>query len=317
MRRCDAVRPGRYSPAMTLFWIGLAAGAALSVPITAAYSRRTARTVTRAERRAQAAERLAELGTLTGGLAHEIKNPLSTINLNVQLLQEDLRDIEGELPGETAESPARERIGRTRRRIDALTREIQRLKDILEDFLRFAGRVKLDLQPTDVNALIGELADFYLPQAQAAKIQIRTRLAADPPTAPADPALLKQAILNLMINATQAMEETKRASEPPANGGCNELIIRTDRVRVGGQEEFHLHVIDCGPGIPDDLIGKIFQPYFSTKRGGTGLGLPTARRIVEEHGGTISVHSEVGRGTDFTIALPTQPGVGKDAPSSL
>jgi signal transduction histidine kinase len=208
------------------------------------------------------------------------------------------------LSGEATDAQTRDRIARTRRRIDALTREIQRLKDILEDFLRFAGRVKLDLQPTDIHAIIGELADFYLPQAQAAKIQIRTQLSADPPVAPADPSLLKQAVLNLMINATQAMEETRRGPDQP-HGGCNELIIRTDRARVGGQEEFRIHVIDCGPGIPEDRIAKIFQPYFSTKRGGTGLGLPTARRIVEEHGGTITVHSEPGKGSDFIISLPT------------
>jgi signal transduction histidine kinase len=285
------------------FWIGLAVGVLLTIPLVAWATRRTAQRVRRLERRAQSAERLAELGSLTGGLAHEIKNPRTTVNLNVQLLQEDIRDAAGELP---AESAGHERLTRAQRRIEALTRETQRLGVILGDFLRFAGRVKLDLHPTDINALVGELADFFAPQAQAAQVQLRTQLAASPPTAPADAGLLKQALLNLMINATQAMEEARLAPAP--HGGCNELIIRTERKNIGGQDELLIHVTDCGPGIAPDRLEKIYQPYFSTKKTGTGLGLPTARRIVEEHGGSIAVHSASGKGTDFVIALPGASG---------
>lgn len=283
-----------------LFWFGLGTGVLVTVPLVAWASRRTELRVRRLERRAQSAERLAELGTLTGGLAHEIKNPLSTVNLNVQLLQEDIRDAAGELPPGSVGS---ERLDRAQRRIESLTRETQRLRVILDDFLRFAGRVKLDLHPTDINALVEELADFFAPQAQAARLRLRTQLAADPPTAPADAGLLKQAILNLLINATQAMENARNKNDP--HGGCDELIIRTERNKNAGQDELHIHVTDCGPGIAPDRLEKIFQPYFSTKKTGTGLGLPTARRIVEEHGGTVSAHSELGKGTDFVIALPT------------
>jgi signal transduction histidine kinase len=198
-----------------------------------------------------------------------------------------------------------DRLGRTQRRFDSLTRELQRLHDILDDFLRFAGRMKLDLHPTDVNQLVDELADFFGPQAKASGVNLRTQLSASPPTAPADPALLKQALLNLMINAAQAMEGARGDGRPA--GGNDELIIRTERAKVHGADELIIHVIDTGPGIPPDKADKVFQPYFSTKKSGTGLGLPTARRIIEEHGGALTVHSEPGRGTDFTIALPSAP----------
>ncbi len=210
---------------MSPLLFGFGVGVLITVPLAMVAARRTALRVRRLERRALSAERLAELGTLTGGLAHEIKNPLSTINLNVQLLQEDLTEIAKQVP---ADSPIIDRFGRTRRRIEALSREIQRLRDILEDFLRFAGRVKLDLAPTNINHVMGELADFFAPQAQAAGVQLRAQLAANPATVPADGALLKQALLNLLINAVHAMTEARQAGTP--HGGCNELILRT-RVR--------------------------------------------------------------------------------------
>ncbi len=257
------------------------------------------RRVRRLELRARAAERLAELGTLTGGLAHEIKNPLSTIGLNSQLLSEDL----DELATRVEQDPkAIDKIGRIQRRFGTLTREVERLRHILEDFLRFAGRVRLEREMTDVNALIDELGDFFTPQADAAQVHLRTELAANPATIMVDPSLLKQALLNLMVNAAQIMREARESQQP--TGGATELMIHTTRQRVVGEDQLVIHVIDTGPGIPADRIDKIFAPYFSTRKGGTGLGLPTTRRIIEEHGGTITVHSESGRGTDFTIMLP-------------
>lgn len=280
------------------FWLGLILGALLVLPLAWLYTRRIERRLQRLAQRTRAAERLAELGTLTGGLAHEIKNPLSTVNLNIQLLQEDLRDVHAAMP---AESQTAERLSRMQRRFDGLAREVQRVRDILEDFLRFAGRVKLNLEPVDLNVLVGELADFFLPQAHAAKVNLRTVPApAGSVTVQADGALLKQAILNLMLNALQAMAEAREGS-PSAP---SELIIRLEPRRTNGQSEVHLHVIDTGPGIEPEKLDRIFQPYFSSKKSGTGLGLPTARRLVEEHGGQINVHSERGKGSDFTIVLP-------------
>ncbi len=284
---------------MTWFWIGLGVGVLLTIPLAAVAANRAAQRVRRLSERARSAERLAGLGALTGGLAHEIKNPLSTVGLNIQLIEEDLEELAQAIP---ADAPAHDQLGRVQRRFESLSRETQRLRTILEDFLRFAGRVKLDRTPTDLNALVGELADFFAPQAQAGNVNLRTQLSPQPPLARIDAGLMKQAVLNLLINATQAMTEARDAGKP--HGGCDELIVRTERIGVLRGDEVRIHVTDTGPGIAADEIDRVLQPYFSTKRGGTGLGLPTARRIVEEHGGTLAVHSETGRGTDFTISIP-------------
>lgn len=306
------------------FFAGIAVGLLLAIPATALAQRWERRRLQRLEARARAAERLAELGKLTGGLAHEIKNPLSSVGLNVQLLQEDLSELSGELsrampdehdassdqgirqgvPDAVAAQTIHELIGRIQRRFGGLARETQRLRDILEDFLRYAGRVKLDRQPVDINALVDELVDFFAPQAQAAQVRLRTQLAGAPVTVGADSGLLKQALLNLLINATQAMIEAREAGRP--HGGANELILRTEVARDLGQPEVCIHVIDTGPGIAPEDRDRVFEPYFSTKKTGTGLGLPTARRIVEEHGGTLALYSEPGRGSDFVVVLPVE-----------
>jgi signal transduction histidine kinase len=205
--------------------------------------------------------------------------------------------------------------------MDSLARETQRLRNILDDFLHFAGRVRLERQPTDVTALVRELIDFFTPQLLQARIRLRTLLPDQPLVASVDPGLLKQALLNLLINATQAItgarERAAQAANPdPAPGAAGdsgngsageELIIRIQRAKHAGQELVQIHVIDTGPGIEPGRVEQVFQPYFSTKKTGTGLGLPTARRIVEEHGGTITVHSEPGKGSDFVITLPVAP----------
>jgi signal transduction histidine kinase len=287
---------------MPLTWItlGLGLGVLLSVPIAYVWTRRTERRVRRLEQRARTAQRLAELGTLTGGLAHEIKNPLSTVNLNAQLIQEDLDDL---IRQEGCDDRERDQIARVQRRLGSLMRETQRLRDILEDFLKFAGRMKLDLQPIDLNAMLSELVDFFAPQAEAAKVQLRTQLDAAPALVAADEGLLKQAVLNLLINATQAMTVAREQNQP--HGGASELIVRTQRKRELGQSVLVLQVIDTGPGIAPDVLPQVFQPYFTTKRGGTGLGLPTTRRIIEEHHGWITAHADPAKGTAFTITLPS------------
>lgn len=272
---------------MGYFWIGMACGLFGAIPLVHFASRRTAARLLRLERQARANERLAELGTLTSGLAHEIKNPLSTVGLNVQLLQEDLTT-----------QPDEEQLGRIRRRLDSLRRETQRLREILEDFLRFAGRMKLDLAPTDLHVVIDEMIDFYSPQAQAADIHLRTQLDAAPSLCPLDASLFKQALLNLLINAVHAMTTAREKQQP--HGGASELLLRTRREGA----DIRIDLIDTGPGIDAQTLPRIFEPYFSTRRGGTGLGLPTTRRIIEEHGGTITCHSEPGRGTNFVIHLP-------------
>jgi len=172
--------------------IGLGLGLLLAVPLTALWSRRTAVRVRRLEKRARTAERLAELGTMTGGLAHEIKNPLSTVGLNIQLLQEDLHFIQDRVPDETLKQD----FESMDRRLNALGRETRRLREILEDFLRFAGRMELDCQPASINTLLEEVADFYEPELVQQKITLRRQMTAKPDKADVDEGLLKQAVRN-------------------------------------------------------------------------------------------------------------------------
>jgi signal transduction histidine kinase len=256
---------------------GVASGLAGASLLAASLYRR----LLSSERRVRQAERLAELGTLTGGLAHEIKNPLSTVQLNLQLLQEDI----------SPEDPAYHRIVN---RLNLVHRETSRLRDILDDFLRYAGKLELDRQPVDLNQLVEELVDFFTPQAQLNRVQARWRPAPQPVVINADAKLIKQAVLNLMLNAVQAMSAAQQS------GGGGELILSASR----HDGEAIIDVIDTGPGIPPDALARIFDAYYSTKKGGTGLGLAMARRIAEEHGGKITVSSEVGKGTDFRVHLP-------------
>lgn len=276
--------------------LGIGLGLLITLPAAYLWSRRTARRVRQLEQEAFTNERLAEIGTMTSGLAHEIKNPLSTLGLNVQLMREDITQMVEELE---EDDPHRERLSRTNRRFDALNRETQRLKDILEDFLSFAGRMELDLQPTDIHQSIDELVDFFEPQAEEAKVRLRVQLSASPSVVNLDIGLFKQALLNLMLNAVQAMATTRDTEA--SHGGCDELLIRTD---IQKPDRLCVHVIDTGPGMSDETQSRIFEPYFSTKRSGSGLGLPTSRRIIEEHSGYLNVNSDLGKGTAFVISLP-------------
>ena len=218
----------------------------------------------------------AEISQLAGGLAHEVRNPLSTLSLNLDLLSEDFQH------------PENPRDRRIQQRVDRLKREVQRLNDILENFLRFTRVQELKLIPTDLNALVDELSDFYEPQASTQGIVVRTYLTGDLPRVPLDADLFKQALLNLILNAENAM----------AKGG--ELIMTTRR----DGRWVVLDVIDTGAGMTEDVRARIFDPFYSTRPGGSGLGLPTTRKIIEDHGGKIEVQSDPGKGSKFSILLP-------------
>lgn len=275
---------------MELLWLvlGIVIGIVGTLPVLLVLLRRAVHRTREAEGEARHSQRLAELGSMTSGLAHEIKNPLSTVGLNAQLLREDLVQLD---------VPQVER-DRLAHRVDSLAREVDRLGHILADFLEFAGRIRLDPQPHDLREIVDELIDFYHPQCEKAGVVLRVDTPAVSVPVQVDDGLLKQALLNLMINATQVMESERAGA---ASGTSNdELILKVAR----DDSMAYIHVIDTGPGVPADQCEAIFHPYVSGRKGGTGLGLPTSRRIIEEHGGRLVVDSEEGRGSDFTLSLP-------------
>jgi signal transduction histidine kinase len=218
----------------------------------------------------------AELAELAGGFIHEIKNHLSTLGLNLQLLAEDFQE------------PQSPRERRALERVQRLQTECQRLVDVSNDFLRFARVKDLETAPSDLAEVVEELVDFFGPMARAHAVEIKCYVPAGLPPVALDRDLFKQALLNLLLNAQQAMPE----------GG--EITIQAHAAGPG----VCLSVIDTGHGMPPEVMAKAFRPFFSTRSGGTGLGLATARKVVEAHGGTIDVQSEVGRGTKFTLCLP-------------
>jgi signal transduction histidine kinase len=226
---------------------------------------------------------LEELGKLTGGLAHEIKNPLSTIKINLKLTAEELAETDRQ--GQTTT--------RALRKITVIQKETARLEQILDGFLRYIGRTELQLADVDINLLISDMVDFYSPQAHSHSITIRQGLCSEPLVCKLDADMLKQVVLNLFINAQQAMS-------PPRRSG--ELIIRTARQK----KDAVIQISDTGSGIAVDKLPHIFDAYYSSRPQGSGLGLPTAKKIVEAHNGTIAVDSEEGKGTLFTIKLPIQ-----------
>ena len=218
----------------------------------------------------------AEIATLAGGLAHEIKNPLSTISLNLELLLEDL--------AEDTSPHNHRRLTKIRN----VQRECGHLEDILNAFLQFARAGELELVEGDLNAIVSKFIDFYQPQAAESNIEISPHLATDLSMVLLDESLIRQVLLNLAINAQQAMPD----------GGLLEILTRLHEGKVC------LEMIDTGLGMDERAREKMFQVFFSTKQGGSGLGLPTVRKIVEAHHGTISCDSDLGRGTRFTISLP-------------
>ena len=262
---------------MRMAWLAwtIAAVALASLLGLAAAAHALRRRIAGMDRRLREADRLAEVGTLTGALAHEIKNPLSTVQLNLQLLQEDL----------VPDNPAYSRLAN---RLKTCERETGRLREILDDFLRFAGKMELDCKPIELNRLCEDLFDFFLPQAQLQKVQLRLKQSPQAVAVSADERLIKQAVLNLMLNGVQAMP------------GGGEMILSVHKDTT----EAAVDVIDTGTGIPPELLARIFDAYYSTKRSGTGLGLAMTRRIAHEHGGRVVVTSEPGKGSDFSLRLP-------------
>lgn len=221
-------------------------------------------------------DRYEELAELAGSLAHEIKNPLSVIHMNIDLLSEDLTETD---------SPIRRRA---LDKVEIVRQQCERMETMLRDFLRFTKLSQIDLIPGNLNEQIDRVLRAYRAQADANGITIERYLDADLPVVLLHADSLQAALMNLVKNAIEAME----------NGG--QLWVRTSTTRDG----VALELIDTGSGVDDTTLLHMFEPFYSTKDGGSGLGLPTARKIIEAHGGRISVQSDVGRGTKFMLEFP-------------
>lgn len=244
------------------------------------FDRMTDALVARDERlRAQAAEliaaeRLATIGKMAAHITHEVRNPLSSIGLNTELLAEELE----RLGADAAE--ARALVG-------AIAREIDRLGDITEQYLRFARLPAPRRQPEDLPELVKSVADFVRPEVESAGLALEVDAPPLPPVA-LDEAQIRQVILNLLRNAREA---TPR-------GGSIRVATRAEG------EQVVLAISDTGAGVPHDVVPQIFDAFFTTKEHGTGLGLPLVRQIVLAHDGTIECTSEPGQGTTFLVRLP-------------
>ena len=247
--------PGENMLQSEAFWLVLGALAGvLGAQMLAAHKHRKKEAAHRAalqeeQARARRSERMAEVGAMTGGLAHEIRNPLSTVGLNAALLREMIEDagMEPDLKH------------RALKRLDALGRETDRLRDILEDFLQYAGRMNLSATPVDMVELLQELDDFFHPQCDQANVRCELKIPSEPVKVSADASLLKQALLNLMLNAVQVLEG-KEGQSP------------TDPDHPGWVRQ------DSGPGQwPRDRAGTIgnnLPPLLVKPRGGHRLRTP-------------------------------------------
>lgn len=220
--------------------------------------------------------RYEELAELAGSLAHEIKNPLSVIHMNIDLLSEDLAEIESR------------NTRRLLERIDIVRGQCERMEALLRDFLRYTRLRDIDLVPGSLNDQVDLVLRAYQAQADAEGIDMEKYLDPDLPAILLHSDSLQAALMNLVKNAIEAMH------------GGGQLMVRTYSTRSG----VALDLIDTGSGVDDVTVLHMFEPFYSTKEGGSGLGLPTARRIIETHGGRISVQSEVGRGTKFVLEFP-------------
>jgi len=230
------------------------------------------------------ADRLSALGQLSAGLAHEIRNPLGAIKGAVEILQDDYR----------AGHPKAEFYA-------ILLKEVERLNEVLTNFLNFARPVTPHFAPVDVREVLTGLEGLIAGQARAHRVQIFTAFHVGPSRVMADATLLKQAFLNIMLNAVEAMPE----------GGDLAISTRLTPGGTGGDRPEYAEVVfdDTGPGIREEDLGRIFDPFFTTKQDGTGLGLAITHRIIENHHGAIRVMSQRGKGTTFVVTLPLEGAV--------
>jgi signal transduction histidine kinase len=225
-----------------------------------------------------AAEKQQLLSRLLARLAHEIRNPLSSLDIHVQLLEEDLELGAPKLRKEFSS------------RFDIIHTELHRLDNVVKQFLRLAGPSALELEPVDVQSILSHVSGLVEPELAQRDITIVTH-SSKMPTLLCDSGQLTQALLNLIINAVQAIDRSGRIEVSAASA----------------QDFIHISVSDSGPGVPKDKRSAIFEPYFTTKPEGSGLGLWIAQQIALAHGGEILVSNGALGGAVFVLKLPLKP----------
>ena len=239
------------------------------------------------QRELRRAERLAAVGRISAQITHEVRNPLNALGLNAELLAEELEALPGGAPA-------------ARALCAAISREVDRLNALTEEYLRFARAPRTPGGRHDPAELVGNLLDFLAPELAAARIEVRREVQAGVPAIRGDEARLRAVLLNLVRNAREAM---------PGGGTLTVAARRAE----GGVE---LTVGDTGAGIAAEALPRLFDPFYTTKERGTGLGLAFVQEVVQEHGGTVRCESAAGRGAAFTIRLPAAGDERTAAPAS-
>jgi len=243
------------------------------------------REVVRMERQMRTAERLSALGTLAAAMAHEIRNPLEAMDLNLALLERGLAGLQSAAPEED----------KTDKYVKILESEIARLAGIVENFLSFARPSRIQTSEIRLDAILRQIVDLLSNQARSRKVRLELSSEGDPKVLGSEDQL-KQAFLNLVINGLEAMP----------NGGL--LSIHTEVSRQSGspgaKDLAVVRIQDTGVGIPKERLAHLFDPFFTTQPKGTGLGLTIVHRVIHEHKGDIRVTSILGEGTTFTVELP-------------
>ena len=230
----------------------------------------------RKETRLRRSESLASMTTMAAGVAHEIKNPLAAMQIHTQLMRKAFQRY-GSLDEEKAD-----------KYLAVIEEETEHLNKIAVDFLYAVKPLDVELRLGSLNEEIDEVVSFLLPEAEEKKISVETKLDSFIPRIEFDARLVKQALLNLVQNAFAAMDD-----------GGNLLIYSKNE-----GDFISLRIKETGCGIPEEKLSKIFEPYFTTKASGTGLGLTLVYKIMKEHNGDIHVKSEVGKGTEFILEFP-------------
>jgi len=240
------------------------------------------------------AERATTLSRLTGSLAHEIKNPLNSLQIHAQLLQKALNQ------------PRLKPTDRDRvlRHGDIIVEEIQRLNNVVNKFLTAVRPTRPLKERCDINKLVEQVAATIKPELDAAGIEFTLIEDHDIPAAEVDPNQLKQALINLIKNSIEALS-AERDMAREAGGGAGQQWLPHIEVRtILADRQFRIRVADNGPGIPEEDLKRILEPYFTTKFSGTGLGLAIVSRIVEEHAGQMEIASQPGDGTAIIMGFP-------------